>query len=335
MNDTSPDIEDDQRPIAFISHHSSQEQTARHLKEILERNDIHGWMAPDDIEPGELFDKAIVEQVKRSDMIVLLFCAKSDQSVHVRRELTLAVDNKKLIFPVRLEDIDAEGLAYWLSGYQWIDWIDQRDETIQRLVDTIKHQAGGVGLGSSGQTAPPAAPVTRSGFGTKRSLWAGGAAAVAIAGLGGVWYASIGDNELELKISSGIWVRELVDHTPIGAGEETAASEALFSSLDLNLANGCIGAVEAVNPGISFFDLDGSNNCSMESFEPGEDSKLMAEFICRPATLEGGSATFALDITPDRNTRISAVGNLTIRDATGAQSRYEVDFRYRYFEKNC
>lgn len=143
MNDTSPEVEDDKRPIAFIGHHSSQEQTARHLKEILERNGIHGWMAPDDIEPGVLFDKAIVEQVKRSDMIVLLFCAKSDQSAHVRRELTLAVDNKKLIFPVRLEDIDAEGLAYWLSGYQWIDWIDRRDETIQRLVDTIKHQAGG------------------------------------------------------------------------------------------------------------------------------------------------------------------------------------------------
>lgn len=334
MNDTSPEVEDDKRPIAFISHHSSQEQTARHLKEILERNDIHGWMAPDDIEPGELFDKAIVEQVKRSDMIVLLFCAKSDQSVHVRRELTLAVDNKKLIFPVRLEDIDAEGLAYWLSGYQWIDWIDQRDETIQRLVDTIKHQAGGVGPGSSGQTVPPAAAVTRSKFGSRTALWAGGAAAIAIAGLGGGWYAWSGDNDLELKILSGSWARVLKDHAPVGAGVETAASEALFSSL-AQTATGCIGAVEAVNPGISFFDLDGGNNCSMESFEPGENSKLMAEFICRPATLEGGSATFALDITPERNDKILAEGSLTIRDTTGAQSLYEVEFHYHYTGKNC
>lgn len=140
------------QPIAFISHHSSQEQTARHLKEILERNGITGWMAPDDIEPGRPFDQAIIEEVEECDLIVLLFCSQSDQSRHVKRELMMAENHNKLIYPVRLEDIDAKGLAYWLNDYQWIDWIDQRDATIQNLVDAIKRQVSGV----SGDTKPPA-----------------------------------------------------------------------------------------------------------------------------------------------------------------------------------
>lgn len=126
------------QPVAFISHHSSQVETARQLKKVLGQNGVDGWMAPDDIDPGRPFDQAIIEQVRRSDLIILLFCSRSDQSRHVKRELMMAENGDKLIFPVRLENIDAEGLAYWLNDYQWIDWFDRRDDTIQRMIDTIK-----------------------------------------------------------------------------------------------------------------------------------------------------------------------------------------------------
>ncbi|MGP1352861.1 MAG: TIR domain-containing protein [Parasphingopyxis sp.] len=126
------------RPVAFISHHSSQVETARQLKQVLANNGVDGWMAPDDIDPGRPFDQAIIEQVRTSDLIILLFCARSDQSRHVKRELMMAENGDKLIFPVRLENIDADGLAYWLNDYQWIDWFDRRDDTIQRMIDTIK-----------------------------------------------------------------------------------------------------------------------------------------------------------------------------------------------------
>jgi TIR domain-containing protein len=332
MSDEPPEAEDAPRPVAFISHHSSQEQTARHLKTILERNGITGWMAPDDIEPGLLFDKAIVDEVRQCDMIVLLFCAKSDQSDQVRRELTLAVDNKKMIYPVRLEDIDAEGLAYWLSGYQWVDWLDRRDATIQRLVDTIKIQAGGDDAAAAGHAVHSAAGSKRPAG--RRALWLGGGAAVAIAGLAGGWYLLGGEGEADLKILSGSWTRELTAHSAI-APDDAEEAEALFAALGLDTARGCIGALESTNPGISFFDLDGRNNCSMEQLTAGEDAKFLAEFTCRPAMLEGATATFALDVAPDRNTKILADGNLTIRDSAGVQSLYEVQFQYFYSGKDC
>ncbi|RED16278.1 TIR domain-containing protein [Parasphingopyxis lamellibrachiae] len=138
MGAEGADTSGQRRPVAFISHHSSQVETARQLKKVLGSNGVDGWMAPDDIDPGRPFDQAIIEQVRRSDLIILLFCSRSDQSRHVKRELMMAENGDKLIFPVRLENIDAEGLAYWLNDYQWIDWFDRRDDTIQRMIDTIK-----------------------------------------------------------------------------------------------------------------------------------------------------------------------------------------------------
>lgn len=128
------------RPIAFISHHNSQHDVAVHLKAVLQKHGIDGWIAPDDVEPGVAFDQAIIAQVAKSDLILLLFSEESDRSRHVKRELMLAEEEEKLIYPVRLEDIDAKGLAYWLKDYQWFDWLDQRDATIERLVSMIQRQ---------------------------------------------------------------------------------------------------------------------------------------------------------------------------------------------------
>ncbi len=317
------------RPVAFISHHSSQQKTARHLKSILERNGIAGWMAPDDIDPGATFDQAIIEQVRDCDVMVLLFCARSDQSDHVRREIALAVDHKKLIYPVRLEDIDAEGLAYWLSGYQWIDWLDRRDATIQRMVDTIRRQTD----------APGAPAVGGRGFGMRRPrrrLIAASAVVVGIAALAaGLWFSLGGGEENYLKVRPGSWVRQMTDHEVVSApgGEESA--RAAFAALGLDRAQGCIGAAESTDPGISFFDLDGSNNCSMDSLAPDEGSKIFAEFTCRPEALNGDTAVFALDVLPEGSMKMRADGNVTIRDGEGMQSLHEIAFHYYYSAKAC
>ena len=72
---------------------------------ILSHHGITGWMAPDDINPGQPFDKAIVDQVRQSDLIILLFCEQSDQSRHVKRELMMAEDADKLIETCRAANV--------------------------------------------------------------------------------------------------------------------------------------------------------------------------------------------------------------------------------------
>ncbi|PZQ20285.1 MAG: hypothetical protein DI569_16055 [Sphingopyxis macrogoltabida] len=167
------------RRVAFISHHSSQVAVARRIKARLAEQGVDGWLAPDDIAAGTAFDQAIVDQIARSDAIVLLFCAQSDQSRHVKRELMLGEDANTAILPVRLENVAAQGLAYWLKDYQWIDWFAGEDAAIDALVAAM----------TGAPAAPRPAPVAaaRPKAASRRPLWlALGAVALAALVAGGM-----------------------------------------------------------------------------------------------------------------------------------------------------
>ncbi len=121
------------RPRLFISHHSSKADVALQVEAALARHDVDCWMAPRDVDPGEAFDTAIQKAIDDCSAVLLLFCARSDKSVHVKRELILADSASKAILPLRLEDVVPHDLAYHLASAQWIDWLARRDEAISRI----------------------------------------------------------------------------------------------------------------------------------------------------------------------------------------------------------
>ncbi|WP_063052695.1 TIR domain-containing protein [Nocardia arthritidis] len=139
----------------FISYHSSKRPVVEHIATYFARHDISTWWAPRDVPPGSDWDEAISHAIRQSTALVLLFCASADSSVHVKREVHLADRAKIPIYWVRLEQIQPERLGYYLSPTQWVDWLDQRDSTLDSLVRDLKRP------GSSGR-APDNAPVPRS-----------------------------------------------------------------------------------------------------------------------------------------------------------------------------
>lgn len=291
------------KPVAFISHHSSQEKTARHLKTVLERSGVTGWMAPDDIDPGVAFDQAIIEQVERSDLIILLFCAKSDQSRHVKRELMMAENNKKLIYPVRLEDIDAKGLAYWLNDYQWIDWIDRRDATIQKMIETVKRQVGHKEdeAASGAETPGDNAPVGLMGGGDtvgetprfagiplNRKGWiAIGGGAVLVAILLGLVVNALSSGS-EFNVRPGRWQNSYVVDRILEQPSENVASQAevdtFLAQFESNSFIQCITEADARSPGNDFFDPNRENNCAMSNLTM-ESGRFRVQLECQPPNL--------------------------------------------------
>ncbi len=126
----------------FVSHHSSKVEVAKAVETALQKRGVQCWIAPRDVDPGEPFDKSVRNAIDNSAAILLLFCAKSEKSRHVKRELILGDTAGRPIIPLRLEAIDPGELAYHLADSQWIDWIDRRDSVIDRVASQAKSYAG-------------------------------------------------------------------------------------------------------------------------------------------------------------------------------------------------
>lgn len=267
-------------PRAFISHHSSQHDMARRLKAALGEAGIGGWMAPDDIDPGVTFDEAIIAQIRRSDLVVLLLSEESDRSRHVKRELMLAEDSGKPVYPVRLAAIEPQGLAYWLQDYQWIDWIGGNGPGLDRLIATIKREP----LAASPVSVDIPTRWRRPG----RRLYALAAvvAVLVIAAAAVFWWRpALPANGV---IEPGRWIarRDVTGIVYPEVPPETARQlEQMFEN-DPNPEE-CIPLEVAGAPGVRLFDPGGEGGCTLTSFEMA-NGRLSGYLSCPlPGTSDG------------------------------------------------
>jgi 6-phosphogluconolactonase/glucosamine-6-phosphate isomerase/deaminase len=150
----------------FLSYHSSKHGVVEHLAGYLQRAGISSWFAPRDISPGAAWDTAIADAIKASRALVLLFCTAADASAHVKRELHLADRYGVPVYWVRLERVEPERLGYFLSSTQWIDWLDNRDATLESLVSDLQRleSAQSPGPLSSGSSPDPRLPPSPLGW---------------------------------------------------------------------------------------------------------------------------------------------------------------------------
>ena len=146
----------------FLSHHSSKAELVEHLSRYLEKNDIQTWYAPRDIPAGSDWPSQIENAVRNCGAFVLLFCAKADSSQQVKRELALADKYKKPVFWLKVENVEPNNLGYFLTATQWIDWLDNRDDTLQQLVKDIFAIEEGEGYRQEGGDSSVVLPTGRS-----------------------------------------------------------------------------------------------------------------------------------------------------------------------------
>lgn len=123
----------------FISHSSKDANIAKAICNTLESNGIRVWIAPRDIMPGSDWAESINNAIESSKAMVLVFSEYSNDSVQVAKELNLAVNNKLVILPFKIDKTDPTGsMKYYLSDTHWLDAIngDMKDE-IEKLKDIL------------------------------------------------------------------------------------------------------------------------------------------------------------------------------------------------------
>jgi len=164
----------------FISHSTADAETAQVLVRDFENRGITCWIAPRDIPMGSSYQNEIVAAIERCRAMLLLFSVAANDSEHVLREVELAAQGKKPIYPLRIDATEPQGgLRYMLANKQWVE----RKALGNRLIDTVEQLLSG---GSAAPRPDPVRPVRRSAL-SRALIGSGIAAALLLGGIGFVW----------------------------------------------------------------------------------------------------------------------------------------------------
>lgn len=101
----------------FISYSRKDSNLASEIKETLEKEGIKVWIDIHGIYSGDEFKQKIVSAIRNADIFMFLSSEHSNSSEWTIKEVNVAVDLKKTIIPVKLDDTPyADSIMFDLAG---------------------------------------------------------------------------------------------------------------------------------------------------------------------------------------------------------------------------
>ena len=126
----------------FVSYSHKDHPFVGRLIDSLQGEGYPVWFDRGELEIGNKWRGEIVSALKACEAFILVLSPSAVCSDEIRKELSLAEDFKKPIFPIILEDTEvSDALAYQLAGLQYMKFNDEDyPEAFQRLVRGLKCQ---------------------------------------------------------------------------------------------------------------------------------------------------------------------------------------------------
>ena len=126
----------------FISFAFPDKESAAKIYSHLKRNGTNPFWC-EDLTAGQDYPKLLGEAIRNSKSFLLVVSNSSDNSATVRKETTIAHNNKKPIIPVRIEDILPKNLEYLIANSLFFDAFPQPlEQHLPRLTSDIKKIVG-------------------------------------------------------------------------------------------------------------------------------------------------------------------------------------------------
>jgi TIR domain len=124
----------------FISYSSKDKPTADAVCATLEANAIRCWIAPRDVLPGMEWGAAIVDAIHHSQVMVMVFSSRANDSKHIKREVERAVNRGVVIIPFRIEEVvPSASLEYFIGNVHWLDALTTPlEQHLQALADKVR-----------------------------------------------------------------------------------------------------------------------------------------------------------------------------------------------------
>lgn len=168
----------------FISYRRSDQAKAQRLHALLKQRGVDAWYDTQ-VGVGEDWRRATAKALDAAPIFVLLFSKSASESAEIGKELAAATFSKKLVIPVRLEDIQPSGeFLYELASRNWFDAFEHTEARFEILADKLAALVKGEpGAGAAALDLGGAQPANRPTLQTLRvrPAMVGGLAAAALA----------------------------------------------------------------------------------------------------------------------------------------------------------
>lgn len=124
----------------FISYSTMNNDVAEEICHVLEQNNLRCWIAPRNITSGKNYSQEIVEGIKSTKIVVLVFSKYSQASNFVKNEIDIAFSNEKPIISFKIDETMPEGdMEFYLKNKQWLDACPEPEKHYKRLIeDSLK-----------------------------------------------------------------------------------------------------------------------------------------------------------------------------------------------------
>lgn len=153
--------------LVFISYSSREKDIADDVVNRLQAAGIQSWIAPRDIPIGSDYTTEIPAGIEECPFYLVLLSNNSLSSTYVKKEMVRAVDLKKHILPLLLEEeIPVERIVFLLDNVQYRPYYENREAVIEEIIGVIRR------FQRQPQAATPAMPPafqSRIGYGMTAS----------------------------------------------------------------------------------------------------------------------------------------------------------------------
>ena len=117
----------------FVSHCSKDIQVVEQIVDVLKDCGIPYWKAPEMIPAGSNYAKEIPKAIKGCSVFLIIVSEASQESIWVEKELDSAINARKKIVPVKIDDAPlCDMFTFYMNNVQMIDIQVRADDIIAK-----------------------------------------------------------------------------------------------------------------------------------------------------------------------------------------------------------
>jgi TolB protein len=127
----------------FISYSRTDTSQKQNIVKQLRARGINLWVDIENLVPGTpAWEREIERAIRGAAGIIVLLSPESNNSEWVRREISFAEQNDKVVFPVLVHGDEDDSIPLRLSNHQWVDLRKNYDNGLDELADALRDHLG-------------------------------------------------------------------------------------------------------------------------------------------------------------------------------------------------